>query len=145
MISMSPRLQTLTIHHYLGLSLLFFILSLMGNLTYGAGVSSIFYSGYSLIHNRGLTSVPLPDPLPLYRKRLCGNQSPMVDRVARHHSRGCHNFRTVPPVRKRTRTNLRNSSLASDLTCNIARQHDEIGGSLPVIVLFLSIIYLHRL
>lgn len=62
----------------LGLSLLFFILSLLGNLTYGAGVSDT--ASYTITLTQA-NSVDI-DSLPFYREGIFPHQSPMVDWIA---------------------------------------------------------------
>lgn len=56
-----------------GLSILFFLLSLMGNITYGAGVSVL----HLLLDFLAYRSI---DSLPFHRKNLCSCKSPLVDR-----------------------------------------------------------------
>jgi hypothetical protein len=60
-----------------GLSLLFFMLSLLGNATYGAGVSLCTISSKSLL--------TLPDSVPLFGERLPSHKPSVVDWVSRHH------------------------------------------------------------
>ena len=63
---------------YLGLSLLFFILSLMGNLTYGAGVSDTASCTVDWTQANGVDI----DSLPFYRERIFPHQSPMAYWIA---------------------------------------------------------------
>lgn len=62
----------------LGLSLLFFILSLLGNLTYGAGVSDI---PSCTINWTQANSVDI-DSVSFYGEGVFPHQSPMVDWIA---------------------------------------------------------------
>jgi hypothetical protein len=72
-----------------GLSLLFFMLSLLGNATYGAGVSHTFQN----CSTRSLTKL---DPFPFRRERILPHQPPLADRLARHHGRGRDHLHPVP-------------------------------------------------
>ncbi|MBZ6374588.1 MAG: PQ-loop repeat-containing protein [Kocuria palustris] len=63
---------------YLGLSLLFFILSLLGNLTYGAGVSDTASCTINWAQANGMDI----DSLPLYRERIFPHQSSMANWIA---------------------------------------------------------------
>lgn len=83
----------------IGLSLLFFILSLMGNLTYGAGVSLPIYHNSHDSHKPRLIKTFFIDHLPLHRKELYCDQCPMADWLARHHGRRRDHLRAVPTLR----------------------------------------------
>lgn len=77
-----------------GLSLLFFMLSLLGNATYGAGVSLNVHSTERLI-------TKVADPLPLPGKRIPPHQSPLAHRLTGHHGRRRHYIRAVSRIRQR--------------------------------------------
>lgn len=80
-----------------GLSLLFFLLSLMGNATYGAAVS------WAARHHSWASLTSTPDPLPLRREAIFPHQSPLAHRFAWDHGRGCHHLRAIPHVRREAR------------------------------------------
>ena len=60
-----------------GLSLLFFLLSLIGNLTYGGGVSAF-------CHDRGIDCSTAPDTVPFNGNPLRFHKSTMAYWLARH-------------------------------------------------------------
>ena len=82
--------------HYLhlisctGLAVLFFILSLAGNLTYGAGVS--FSSRRANL--RGFTLIRT-DPISLHLERLLINKFTMAYWILRDNRRRCIDFCTI--------------------------------------------------
>lgn len=83
-----------------GLALLFFLLSLIGNLTYGAGVSQNDARDKSLV----LIAV---DPVPLRRKGLLPHQPPLVDWVPRHDRGRCHHLHSISRFRREERRTSR--------------------------------------
>jgi uncharacterized protein with PQ loop repeat len=77
-----------------GLSLLFFLLSLMGNLTYGAGVSLT-----GVFDVKGMTDADDSlDHVPLCRRSVHHHQSALAHRFAGNYGRRRHHFRPVPHV-----------------------------------------------
>jgi solute carrier family 66 (lysosomal lysine-arginine transporter), member 1 len=72
-----------------GLSLLFFILSVIGNGTYGAGVCILFEV---LLETRADFDI---DPLPLRRAPVLPHQPTLAHRLFGHHRRGRHYLRPV--------------------------------------------------
>jgi hypothetical protein len=77
-----------------GLSLLFFMLSLLGNATYGAGVS--LTSAIPYFCELQLTSI---DPLPLTRERVPHHQLALVDWLAWNYGGGRNHLRPIPCFR----------------------------------------------
>lgn len=111
-----------------GLSLLFFILSVLGNLTYGAGVSPP-PSLRTLILANGI------DPLPLHREKLHNRKSPLANRLAGHHGRGRGDFHTVPALYSAGSTECRRI-VSRRLTCRFLVNH-RLGISLFHALLFI--------
>jgi hypothetical protein len=75
-----------------GLSLLFFMLSLLGNATYGAGVS--------LSKSKGIAEVLIHlDHLPLSRKRVHPYQPSLAHRFSRYYRRGHDHIHTISHFR----------------------------------------------
>jgi len=77
-----------------GLSLLFFALSLLGNATYGAGVSKVLAHAHRCCWVLRLT-VWRVDPLPLRRKAVLPRQPAMADWFAGYNGRRCGHFCAV--------------------------------------------------
>lgn len=75
-----------------GLSLLFFLLSLLGNLTYGAGVSQREQKAIQARANQHA------DSLPLDRKAVRSHELALVDRIIGNHGGRCHHFHPVPCI-----------------------------------------------
>lgn len=77
-----------------GLSLLFFVLSLLGNLTYGAGVSHVSSNGLISV-----TDYYPPDYRSLHRKRIHYKKPSLANRIFGHYGgRHCY-FHTIPHLR----------------------------------------------
>jgi hypothetical protein len=78
-----------------GLSLLFFILSLLGNLTYGAGVSLTQFRP-----TPGRQSLTMDkDPLPFYREGILPHKPPMADWFLGNNGRRCGHLHSIPYLR----------------------------------------------
>lgn len=82
-----------------GLSLLFFMLSLLGNATYGAGVSKKI-SWEKKKEKSRFADENIADFVPLAREGVLHDESALVDWVAGHYGRGCGHLRSVPHVRR---------------------------------------------
>lgn len=92
-----------------GLSLLFFMLSLLGNATYGAGVS---HSTATFCIVCALTTL---DPVSLRRAGLLPHQPALAHRLAGHHGRGRNHLHPVPRLWKR-RADLRGGTVTPHST-----------------------------
>lgn len=74
--------------------MLFFVLSLLGNLTYGAGVSLSLLDKLTLVTNHIHS-----DHRSLHRERIYYKKLALADRVFGHYGGRYHHFHTIPHLR----------------------------------------------